>query len=573
MDAQMTVVGCGSQQQMIFAFGARTKEEEAKRAQLVAACEGLSSLCSQWHGSEYNRLKWGNQGAPMQYCPLTIAAPEYVHAIMTAQAVYERELYGSGDDGVHSQSSCDSPISSSGTLRTDGGDETEESMVLSINTGASTLVDSSTSSPKSSDTPSEFDGSWVKDLSLSRTSGVEETVPEAITSGNRHPPSAQAAMRVDAPQSIAQEEGYEGMAVDDVKEDAIQMKSGEDVEIPQVDGDERLQRDLKQAMEDGIQVDAPNGPSKTVNGLERKWSLKTSDSHPINVSLLIPPHCMPMFTQHVLTCLSPSSLHSTALQHPLLFPPSHTILDEALRESNVGGNAPVPIGSVPHHPTPSVMSIGGMFLSSCPGKKVRLDGPVKGRAAICRDLAVDLARIKEMGVGCIVCCLDDLELRFLGAPWEEYKVKAAQVGVDVIRIPMPEGLTPASLITFDEHVERVIRDYTLRGVHVLAHCRAGVGRAGLTACAWAIKMGLIGPSPELEQHFVNMHQVNALTQPCDLSPQECENARVMSTVERAILLIRRRRSIKAIETFEQVNFLASYIAWLREKTAISHTCG
>lgn len=36
---------------------------------------------------------------------------------------------------------------------------------------------------------------------------------------------------------------------------------------------------------------------------------------------------------------------------------------------------------------------------------------------------------------------------------------------------MPEGLTPASLVTFDEHVERVIRDYTLRGVHVLAHCR------------------------------------------------------------------------------------------------------
>lgn len=36
---------------------------------------------------------------------------------------------------------------------------------------------------------------------------------------------------------------------------------------------------------------------------------------------------------------------------------------------------------------------------------------------------------------------------------------------------MPEGLTPASLTTFDEHVERVIREYTLRGVHVLAHCR------------------------------------------------------------------------------------------------------
>ncbi len=40
----------------------------------------------------------------------------------------------------------------------------------------------------------------------------------------------------------------------------------------------------------------------------------------------------------------------------------------------------------------------------------------------------------------------------------------------------------------------------------------------------------------------------------------------MSTVERVICLIRRRRSVKAIETFEQVNFLATYIAWLRRQS-------
>jgi hypothetical protein len=136
---------------------------------------------------------------------------------------------------------------------------------------------------------------------------------------------------------------------------------------------------------------------------------------------------------------------------------------------------------------------------------------------------------------------------------------------------MPEGLTPASLPTFDEHIERVIRNYTLRGIHVLAHCRAGVGRAGLTACAWAVKLGIVGPSPDLEPQFRQLLTASqeGLPDVPALSAQECENARVMSTVERVICLIRLRRSFKAIETFEQVNFLASYVAWLRQQSGLA----
>lgn len=89
----------------------------------------------------------------------------------------------------------------------------------------------------------------------------------------------------------------------------------------------------------------------------------------------------------------------------------------------------------------------------------------------------------------------------------------------------------------------------------------GIGRAGLTACAWAVKLGIVGPSPDLEAHLRDFAPDGDVD--CDLTPAERENARVMSTVERVIYLIRRRRSIKAIETFEQVNFLATYVAWLR----------
>jgi hypothetical protein len=45
-----------------YAFNAKTAEEERQRASLVEACEGLSSLCSQWHQSDYNKLKHGQKG-------------------------------------------------------------------------------------------------------------------------------------------------------------------------------------------------------------------------------------------------------------------------------------------------------------------------------------------------------------------------------------------------------------------------------------------------------------------------------------------------------------------------------
>ena len=50
-------------QRRLYAYNATSREEEAQRAALVDACEGLSSLCSQWHGSEYNKLKFGEKGS------------------------------------------------------------------------------------------------------------------------------------------------------------------------------------------------------------------------------------------------------------------------------------------------------------------------------------------------------------------------------------------------------------------------------------------------------------------------------------------------------------------------------
>lgn len=46
-------------------------------------------------------------------------------------------------------------------------------------------------------------------------------------------------------------------------------------------------------------------------------------------------------------------------------------------------------------------------------------------------------------------------------------------------------------------------------------------------------------------------------------PAELEHQLVMSTVERGIAMLRARRGLKAIESFEQVQFLVEYVRWLR----------
>lgn len=53
-----------------------------------------------------------------------------------------------------------------------------------------------------------------------------------------------------------------------------------------------------------------------------------------------------------------------------------------------------------------------------------------------------------------------------------------------------------------------------------------------------------------------------------VNPMDEENAITMSMVERAIAMIRSRRGLKAIESMEQVRFLAQYVSWLRESAAL-----
>lgn len=135
---------------------------------------------------------------------------------------------------------------------------------------------------------------------------------------------------------------------------------------------------------------------------------------------------------------------------------------------------------------------------------------------------------------------------------------------------MPEGLAPADPEELDGHLTRLIQAYTLRGIPVLVHCRGGVGRAGLVACCWALKLGLCG---WIETQPTRGASRISFTAPEDLShappaggePTPAVRRDTVQLVERAITLVRRRRSAKAVETFEQVKFLVDYVELLRKK--------
>ncbi|PWN22251.1 phosphatases II, partial [Microstroma glucosiphilum] len=194
---------------------------------------------------------------------------------------------------------------------------------------------------------------------------------------------------------------------------------------------------------------------------------------------------------------------------------------------------------------PSSFRLGNLFLSSCPGKKVRLTGAVRGRGAVCRDLAIDLQRFKSLGVGALVCCLSDAELGVIGVQWEEYMKEAAKLGLDLVRVPMVEGNCPTSQEYLDAWLEEIVYHCTLKGVNVLVHCRGGVGRAGTIAACWLAKMGLV-------DEFRPPNEV-------------ARRGKVLPAQEllwQCLQVVRMRRSSKAIETAEQAAYIAKYGEYL-----------
>jgi hypothetical protein len=121
--------------------------------------------------------------------------------------------------------------------------------------------------------------------------------------------------------------------------------------------------------------------TSTVYYKPKPVSFKDSHSHPINVSWIIPPWI------------------GALLQEDMSVPNHMLLVPFAQREAEAMQQTEVPEDAVARakRAYPNWRPRGNLGLSSCPGKKVRLDGPVNGRAKIVRDLDMDFDRLHRLG--------------------------------------------------------------------------------------------------------------------------------------------------------------------------------
>ena len=103
-----------------------------------------------------------------------------------------------------------------------------------------------------------------------------------------------------------------------------------------------------------------------------------------------------------------------------------------------------------------------------------------------RDLARDLADLSEQGVGRMILLVEDAELERWGDP--RIVERAAEYGVEIMRHPMPDGGTPASLAEMDAIMEELQRGLGRSSVAVA--CMGGVGRTGMVAACALVADGM-----------------------------------------------------------------------------------
>ena len=96
------------------------------------------------------------------------------------------------------------------------------------------------------------------------------------------------------------------------------------------------------------------------------------------------------------------------------------------------------------------------------------------------DLERDLVALKHSGIGRLMLLVEDEELARWSDP--ELVARAAGIGLEIDRHPMPDGAPPASTTEMDEILRSVAEARDTADVAVA--CMGGVGRTGtVAACA------------------------------------------------------------------------------------------
>ncbi|KAF8891678.1 protein-tyrosine phosphatase-like protein [Infundibulicybe gibba] len=478
----------------------------------------FARLASQHHNSEYNRIKFGPQGCPVRYIPLSIHLPDQFKELLIRQMECKEPQSWWPCITDNLEPLKNHPVIVLGPCGAPNPINVQKELSTAIAESLSTRI------PR----PPPRRSRQLK-TSATHPINISSLIPpELLPLISSHllmsftPPTifeTNPSFRLDR-LALSHQQPYPR---------SHPVPSAPPLPVPFVIGHLRTRSSVTEALQAAINstINSPACPP-----------LICTNTNPPSVSAL--PRSNPKPPHPVM----PASSNLCPPKHPRSAPPtvSEFIFAKVDRlDEKICSHAPVHAGPAPNTSPLTPFLIGNMFLSSCPGKKVRLQGPTRGRTGVCRDLAMDMQRIKELGVGCIVCCLDNAELEFLGAPWLNYSSAAKTAGIDILRIPIPEGLAPPTPAVLDARLAELIDRYTLHGVPVLVHCRGGVGRAGVFACCWVAKLGLCGW--------------------WDAAMGET----ALGFVESVIGLVRRRRSVKAVETYEQVKFLVEYMQYLDER--------
>jgi ADP-ribosyl-[dinitrogen reductase] hydrolase len=149
------------------------------------------------------------------------------------------------------------------------------------------------------------------------------------------------------------------------------------------------------------------------------------------------------------------------------------------RRVSTSQNDPLQIAAVE---APTGGRIGVTF---CPGKK-----DPNGLSAIWdRDLALDIAAVRDWGAGAWVCLMERHEFDDMHVPNLAESVEAA--GLEFIHLPIVDLQPPGA--PFEAQWRRAgarLHARLDRGEAVLVHCRGGRGRAGTVAARLLVERGM-----------------------------------------------------------------------------------
>lgn len=128
---------------------------------------------------------------------------------------------------------------------------------------------------------------------------------------------------------------------------------------------------------------------------------------------------------------------------------------------------------------------GVIGMSYCPGRKEAGIDPLESR----RDLARDLASIRDWGAQTVVTLLQEHELRLLGVADLGPSVRA--VGLHWLHAPIMDlGVPDTAFESAWQQAGSIVHEPLRCGQKVLLHCRAGLGRTGTVAARLLIESGV-----------------------------------------------------------------------------------